>query len=499
MENVPTGKIGETEKPISQEKVNEFAKLSWRERICYGAGDLAQNLIFGTIGSMLLFYLTTVFGISAAAGATIFLIVRWVNVFWDPWVGTVVDKSHFKHGGKYRPFLIYFGIPLTICCALLFLPIPAVRGNVFYAFFMYLATALIYSFVNIPYGSLNASLTRDNDEVSTLTTVRMTEANIGNLLVYTFLPLFVQLASPDKKLQSIGLFGIRLDLGNYASPHAANAYFKVMIVYMIIGFIMLLCTYFGIKERVLPTEEETKSVKFSDLWNELIENKPLQVLGWFFLISFTFMFFGNTVWPFFLQYNIGHSEWMASINLIGSIPGIFLVFLWPLSRRSIGKKGFFYLFLTFFIIGQLILWIWSFPAFKNNITLGYIGRFIMQWGITAATGYMWSLVPEVISYGEWHSKKRVAGIINSIMGLFFKIGLALGGIIPGYINAFCHFNGTKTTQPASALTGISISMIWIPIILAVIGMWVMSKYPLSDPEVDKINHEIEAKRNATKN
>lgn len=60
---------------------DEFAKLSMREKISYGAGDLAQNLIFGTIGSMLLFYLTTVFGISAAAGATIFLIVRWVNVF----------------------------------------------------------------------------------------------------------------------------------------------------------------------------------------------------------------------------------------------------------------------------------------------------------------------------------------------------------------------------------------------------------------------------------
>lgn len=479
----------------SKQAVNEFAKLSWRERICYGAGDLAQNLIFGTIGSMLLFYLTTVFGISAAAGATIFLIVRWVNVFWDPWVGTVVDKSHFKHGGKYRPFLIYFGIPLTICCALLFLPIPAVRGNVLYAFFSYLATALIYSFVNIPYGSLNASLTRDNDEVSTLTNVRMTEANIGNLLVYTFLPLFVQLASPAKQLKDIGFFGIKLNLGNYASPQAAGAYFKVISVYMVIGFIMLLCTYFGIKERVLPTQEETASVKFSDLWNELIQNKPLQILGWFFLIGFTFMFFGNTVWPFFVQYNIGHSEWMASINLIGSIPGIFLVFLWPIVRRKIGKKGFFYLFLILFIIGQLILWVWSFPAFKNSIALGYIGRFIMQWGITAATGYMWSLVPEVISYGEWHSKKRVAGIINSIMGLFFKIGLALGGIIPGYINAFCHFDGNKASQPASALTGISISMIWVPIVLALIAMWIMSKYPLSDPEVDKINHEIEDQRN----
>lgn len=476
--------------------VDEFAKLSWRERICYGAGDLAQNLIFGTIGSMLLFYLTTVFGISAVAGATIFLIVRWINVFWDPWVGTVVDKSHFKHGGKYRPFLIYFGIPLTICCALLFLPIPAVRGNVIYAFITYLATALIYSFVNIPYGSLNASLTRDNDEVSTLTTVRMTEANIGNLLVYTFLPLFVQLASPAKQLKSIGMFGIKLNLGNYASPHAAGAYFEVMSIYMIIGFIMLLCTYFGIKERVLPTEKEAASVKFSDLWNELINNKPLQILGWFFLFGFTFMFFGNTVWPFYLQYNIGHSEWNASISLIGSIPGIFLVFLWPLVRKTIGKKGFYYLFLGIFIIGTLILWVWSFPAFKNNIALGYVGGFVKSWGITAATGYMWSLVPEVISYGEWHSKKRVAGIINSIMGLFFKIGLALGGIIPGYINAFCHFAGAKATQSASALTGISISMIWVPIILALIAMWIISKYPLSDPEVDKINHEIENSRKA---
>lgn len=131
--------------------------------------------------------------------------------------------------------------------------------------------------------------------------------------------------------------------------------------------------------------------------------------------------------------------------------------------------------------------------------LGYIGRFIMQWGITAATGYMWSLVPEVVSYGEWHSKKRVAGIINSIMGLFFKIGLALGGIISGYINAACHFNGSRATQPHSALTGISVSMIWLPIILALVAMWIMSKYPLSDPDVDKINHEIEERRQQAAN
>ncbi|MDV2910450.1 MFS transporter [Pediococcus acidilactici] len=472
---------------------DEFAKLSWKERVSYGAGDLAQNLIFGTVGSMLLFYLTTVFGISATVGATIFLIVRWVNVFWDPWVGAVVDRSHFKKG-KYRPFILYFGIPLTICAALLFFPIEAVRGNVIYAFGSYLATALIYSFVNIPYGALNASLTRDNDEVSALTTVRMTEANIGNLMVYTFLPLFIQLASPDKQLKDIGLFGIKLNLGDYTSPHAGGAYFSVMAIYMIIGFALLLCTYFGVKERVLPTQEETDAVKYSDLFAEIKRNKPLQVLGMFFLIGFTFMFFGNTVWPFYMQYNVGHPEWMASINLIGSIPGIFLVFLWPIVRRKIGKKQFFNIFLTLFIVGQIILWVWQMPQFRNATALGYLGRFLQQWGITSATGYMWSLVPEVVSYGEYQSKKRVAGIINAIMGLFFKIGLALGGIIPGYINAFFHFDGTKAVQNSSSLMGIQWSMIWIPIGLAVVAMWIMSRYPLSDLDVKQINLEIDQRK-----
>lgn len=341
---------------------------------------------------------------------------------------------------------------------------------------------------------MNASLTRDNDEVSTLTTVRMTEANIGNLMVYTFLPLFVQLASPDKQMKDIGMFGIKLNLGDYTSPHAGGAYFLVMSIYMVIGFVLLLCTYFGAKERVLPTKEETDAVKYSDLFAEIKRNKPLQVLGMFFLIGFTFMFFGNTVWPFYMQYNVGHPEWMASINLIGSIPGIFLVFLWPIVRKKIGKKQFFYIFLALFIVGQLILWVWQMPRFHNATSLGYIGRFLQQWGITSATGYMWSLVPEVVSYGEYKSKKRVAGIINAIMGLFFKIGLALGGIIPGYINAFFKFDGTKATQSSMALSGIQWSMIWVPIVLAIVAMWIMSRYPLSDADVKKINLEIDERK-----
>jgi len=473
-------------------KNDEFAKLSLMDRVAYGLGDFAQNLVFGTVGGFLLFYLSTVNGISAATGATIFLIVRLVNVVWDPWVGATVDRRDPK-GGKYLPYIRNFGIPLVILAAMLFLPFgqwfPAIKLP--FAFLSYLATAMIYSFVNIPYGALNASLTRDNEEIAKLTTVRMTLANVANLMVYTLFPLFVQLAtSVGRESKDIGMFGIHLNLGNYASPQSAGAWFKVYAVYMVIGFIALMITYSKTKERVLP-EKNQEQVKYSDLFAEFKRNKPLQILGLFFLVGFTFNFFGSTAWPFFLQYNIGHSEWNGSISLIGSIPGIFLVALWPLIRSKVGKKGFFYLFLAMFSAGSLVLWIWT--KTPDTIALGYVGRFLQQWGLTSATGFMWSLVPEVVSYGEYTSGKRVAGIINAIMGLFFKIGLALGGIIPGYINAATGFDGTKKVQSAAALMGLQWSMIWLPIIMAVLAILVIMKYPLTDEEVNKMNHEIEAR------
>ena len=170
-----------------------------------------------------------------------------------------------------------------------------------------------------------------------------------------------------------------------------------------------------------------------------------------------------------------------------------MVFLWPKIRAKVGKKQFFAVFLAIFMVGSVLLWAWT----KNpeNIAMGYAGRFFQQWGLTSATGFMWALVPEVVSYGEYTSGKRVAGIINAVMGLFFKIGLALGGILPAFINSFTGFNGTKATQSASALMGLQWSLVWLPIIMAVLAAIIIKIYPLTDDKVFEMNREIEARRN----
>ena len=78
-----------------------FYKLSWLQRVGFGAGDMAQNLIYQTVSIWLLFFYTNVYGLSPATAAVMFLVVRLVDVLWDPLVGAFVDKSNPKWG-KYR-------------------------------------------------------------------------------------------------------------------------------------------------------------------------------------------------------------------------------------------------------------------------------------------------------------------------------------------------------------------------------------------------------------
>ena len=100
------------ENTIKTNEAKGFYKLSWLQRIGFGSGDLAQNLIYQTVCMYLLIFYTNVYGLKPEVAAVMFLIVRIVDVLWDPLVGAFVDKHNPKLG-KYRSYLIWGGIPLT--------------------------------------------------------------------------------------------------------------------------------------------------------------------------------------------------------------------------------------------------------------------------------------------------------------------------------------------------------------------------------------------------
>lgn len=452
-----------------------FYKLSLLQRIGFGSGDLAQNLIYQTVAQYLLIFYTNVYGLSAATAAIMFLIVRLVDVVWDPLVGAYVDKHNPKLG-KYRAYLVLGGIPLTGFAILCFW--TGFSGSLLYAYITYVGLSMLYTLINVPYGALNASLTRDTDEITKLTATRMFLANLGGLAVAYGIPILVKTLSPDGKINS---------------SESGNAWFITMTIYAISGLILLFFCYSQTKERIVMDAKETENVKVSDLWKEFKFNRPLRVLAFFFITAFAMMAIGNSAGSYYMIYNVHAPDMLPYFAALGSIPAFIFMPMVPAIKRAIGKKQMFYVFLTVAIIGMALLYVISvIPALKTQVWLVLVAQFVKSTGVIVATGYMWALVPEVISYGEHTSGKRISGIVNALTGIFFKAGMALGGVVPGFVLAFVGFDEKNSvSQSPFAEQGILWLVAVIPAMLLALAMFIISKYELEDDVIHKINTEIE--------
>ena len=455
-----------------------FYKLSWLQRIGFGSGDLAQNLIFQTTCMYLLFFYTDIYGLDAVDVSVMFTIGNVANVIWDPIVGALIDKSNPRLG-KYRTYLVFVGIPLSGFAILCFW--NGFAPSLLYAYVTYISMTLLYTFINVPYGALNSSLTRDTNEITILTSVRMFMANCGGLAVGSGLPLLISYFTEEK---AEGL------------PKDPGAWFTTMTIYAIIGLALLLFCFTQCKEKVVMDAKDSENVKISDLWMEFFHNRPLRIIAFFFITAFAMMSIGNAAGAYFVNCNLhGTSEQLSVFMGLGSAPSFIFMPLVPIIKKAVGKKNMFYIFLGVAIFGMVFLYAVS-KMEKPDINLVYVAQFVKSTGVIVATGYMWALVPEVISYGEYMSGKRIAGIVNALTGIFFKAGMTLGSVVAPAILAYVAYNPKTTNQTPLAEEGILWLVCVIPAALLALAMFIISRYELTDDVIDNINQEIENRTNS---
>lgn len=445
-------------------------KLSWQQKFGWATGDFAQNLIYTTISTYLLFFYTNVYGLPAVDAATMFLIVRLIDAINDPIVGTFIDK-HTTRFGKYRGYLLYMGLPLAVMAILCFyVPDFSQLGKLIYAYVTYVGLSIIYTTVNIPYGSLNAAMTRNNKELVSMSSIRMFLANLGSLAVSFGVPVCVKLFSS----------------GYYSGDASKTGWFLTMIVYGVVGALVLVFCFSQSTEHIKMSADTEATVSVGDLFHQLKINGPLRVLAIFFIITFGLMSVVNSVGAYYMTYNAHNAGLMQWYNLLGTLPAFITVPITPWLNRKLGTQVLMQGSLIIIIIGFLIMFL--VPA--TDIFWTFTGRTIEAAGVTLSTGFQWALVPQVITYGEWKTGKRENGIINAIVGFFFKFGMALGGVIPGYVLAAYGFVANHQ-QTARSLFGIRMTTTIIPIIVTIFAMVVFAFYKLTDEKIEKMNNEIQ--------
>ncbi|KRL47899.1 Na+ xyloside symporter related transporter [Levilactobacillus spicheri DSM 15429] len=413
--------------------------VPWKERFAYSLSDFACNLSFQMVGTYLMIFYTDTFGISAAAVGTLFLAARIVDAFDGPFWGIMIDHTHTKYG-KSRPYWLWFSIPFAVFCVLVFTtPNLSLTGKLIWAYVTYIGVDVLYSAVNIPITSILPSLTSNPQERVTLSTIRQFMGTAGATLITGI------------TLGMVAFFG-------NGSTTSAHGWF---IWALIVGIIVVIIFGFVFKnthERV-QTKSSRKSIPIKESLKALRRNWPWAIIIFINFIYWLGMQTRSQVTVYFFKYNM-HDAGLASFVLSLQIVALVAVVVTPWTSKRIGKRNTMLMGMILAVVGQLLLSVGagslSVPMIIFATIVGYLG-----------TGYVSGLIAvmlaDAVDYGEWKNGVRAEGIVTSFSSFSAKLGMGIGGVITGWLLTSTGYVANHA-QSASALHGIELNYIWVPLL-----------------------------------
>lgn len=466
-------------------------KISVIEKTAYGLGDMASNLFYQTFTMFLLYFYTDVFGITAAAAGTMFLVVRMLDTFYDPLVGVLADRTKSKYG-KFRPWILYTVIPFGVVGFLTFFtPDIATNAKLVYAYITYTAMMFIYSTINVPYGALMAVMTSNSLERTSLSAFRSISAFIGGLVVQGF------------TLKLVHYFGLL----NTHADGAVNEQFGFSVamgIYSVLAVIMFLTTFFLCKERIKPINETSNSLK-EDI-RDLFKNIPWLILTVVGIMTCLYVAIRNGSIIYYFKYYANNA---GTANLFGfeieadALISAFMVagtafsilgtvLLKPMAAL-IGKKNVYILSMA---IGSILSIAYFFLS-KDQITLMFVFQALCNFAVGPAMAMMWSMYADTADYSEWKNGRRATGLIYSSANFAQKFGWSIGGAIAGYLLAYFGFVANAPVTPETE-KGVKILFSFMPAIWSMIAVVALLFYKLDEKSVKNINIELEKLKNNTK-
>ncbi|KRE42532.1 glycoside-pentoside-hexuronide (GPH):cation symporter [Knoellia sp. Soil729] len=466
---------------IAQQFVNE--RLPKRSIIGYGFGDFANNLAFSLGTAFLLYYYTDVAGLSAASVATMFFVVRLWDAFADMFAGRLVDRTMTRMG-KFRPFILFGAVPLLFLSFLTFhVPASLDHGaKLLYAYVTYAGLGLVYSLVNIPYGSLASAMTQSVNERAKLVASRFFGGAAGGLvLAFIISPQISSLKGEKKTLSS----------ADYQEK-VQSIFTQTTLLFMVIGTLSYLITWYFCREKVVRSQPR---VSLRDTWDTLKGNKPLAYLcasSFFYLIGL-FAVGGASV--YYAQYVLGDVKYMVHITLVNAGMSIVAAPFIPKMVDRFGKTALFQYCGVFTIVGGVALFFTPVGAIVPALL--FLG--IKGIGAALINTLMFGLEADTVEYGEWKSGKRTEGTTYALFSFTRKVTQSIGGALGaaalawgGYLSATAAV--ANPVQPESAITAIRATMGLIPAVAAVIAMLIFWKYPLTDDRFREIRNETEHRK-----
>ena len=456
-----------------------MSEVKFKEKVGYGLGDAASSMFWKLFGTNLLFFYTDVYGLSAAAVGTMFLVTRIWDSLLDPFVGVLADRTRSRWG-KFRPYLLWFAFPFGLLGVMTFtVPDSGHTGKLVYAYITYGVMMIVYSMINVPYASLLGVMSDNPKTRTSLSSYRMIFAFIGSIIALFFIePL-------------TGLFG---------KDDEARGWQLATGVFAVLAIVFFLCTFKWTRERVTPVNEAGSSLK--DDLKDLLRNRAWWVLLSAGIAAVIFNSIRDGAAVYYFKYYVGNDPaWLAGTGLslttlflvsgqASNILGILLVT--PVSGR-IGKKNTFFGSMT--IAGILSLVFMS--VGKDAVWLMLLLQILISMCAGSIFPLLWSMYADIADYSELKTGRRATGLIFSSSSMSQKFGWALGGTLSGWLLAHYGFQANMV-QDEAVLGGIRSMMGILPAVACAVSSLCVAFYPLSEKKVLETSRRLAALRDAGK-
>lgn len=466
-------KTGAPAAGIGLEAASERKYLKWYNKVGYGSGDVAGNVVYVLLTSFVMIYLTDTVGLDAGVVATLLMVSRIFDGFSDLIFGTLLDRTNTRMG-KARPWMLWGFVGCAAMLIAIF-AIPTSLGNTAkYAWFFIaytLLNAVFFTANNIAYSSLTALITRNGGERVQMGSIRFMFAFGTNLLI-----------------QSATVGGVAMFGGG------ASGWRTMAIIYALLGLAVNTLSVFSVKE--LPPEEleeepeelEEEKLSVGESAKILVSNKYYLIILIVFLLTQIFTAMLN-MGIYFMKYVLGDADLLKTFAWSINVPLMIGLLITPLVVSRFG--GMYRINIIGYVIATLGRLGVLVAAYMDSLALMLFFSGVAALGMSSLQGTLNALIAEASENTWLRTGKRIDGLMFSCTSLGVKVGGGLGAAISGWLLAAAGYDGNLKVQPESAIQMIYVMYVWLPLAANALILFLLMRL-----DVEKVNTRLKEEADA---
>ncbi|MCI8416427.1 MAG: MFS transporter [Lachnospiraceae bacterium] len=465
--------------------MQEKKYLKWYNKVGYGSGDIAGNVVYAFLSSFVMIYLTNTVGLNPGIVGTLIAVSKFFDGITDIFFGAMIDKTKSRMG-KARPWMLYAYIGCAVTLAAIFaIPVDLGRSAQYAWFFIAytLLNAVFYTANNIAYSALTALVTKNSRERVQMGSCRFIFAFTTSLLIQSI------------TIGAVGLFG-----GGAAGWRA------VAVIYALVGLLVNTLSVLSVKElseeelggsqntgmgavREIESGENTETMKGTE---DVAESAPFREEP-YGLMAAAKLLVSNKFYLMICGVYILQQVYGAMLNMgiyymtyVLKNENLYGVFSWAINIPLIGAllvtptlvarwRGMYKLNLRGYILGTLGRAMVVVAGYLGSVPLMLFFTGVAALGQGPWQGDMNAVIASCSEYTYLTKHKRVDGTMYSCTSLGVKLGGGLGTAIAGWMLAISGFEGTLAVQPKSCIQMLYFMYLWVPLIISLLITLVLSR------------------------